>query len=189
MQNNASSWIISVYHQEYGPFNLEELAQRASGREFGWDMYVYRFPKDNVWRPARAIPELRDILLKHFPLQPGDEGPAGGRVVKTDTSKLIEVSPTDAGYCSWENAENTCKNFSFNGYNNWRFPTPAELSFCVWFISEQAQSNESNLHWSNERKGTLATAVYTNKNGKERGTKKQLPVTEWHPIRPVRDLR
>jgi hypothetical protein len=188
-QNHSSSWLISVFFREYGPFTLEELALRASGREFGWDMYVYNFPKDNVWRPARDIPELREILLKHFPLQPGDEGPAGGRIMKSDPLKLIEISPTDAGYCSWENAETTCKNFSFNGYGSWRFPTPSELSSSAWYISEQAQTTELTLHWSNERKGATATAVYTSRDSKLRGSKKALPITEWHPIRPVRDIK
>jgi len=218
-RNETIKYLISVNYQEYGPFTLEELASRASKREFGWDMYVYRFPKDNVWRPARSIPELSDILLKHFPFQPGDEGPAGGRVIKGDTSKLFEISPTDAGYCSWENAENICKNFSFNGYNNWRLPTRDELSRSAWYISEQvrdekktAQTNEFILHWSNKREKDKAAAVYTcivediyvppvsskkgvttaghyrNKDDIERGNEKMLSITEWHPVRPVRDL-
>lgn len=215
-QNEALSFLISIYYKEYGPFNLEELAKLAARRDFGWDMYAYRHPKDNVWRPVRDIPELREILLKNFPIQAGDQGPAGGHVFKDKNSKLIEVSPADAGYCAWENAENVCKNFSFNGYKDWRLPTKDELLESSGFISSQirqkentVQTNELILHWSNERKKDSATAVitcvvedkyvqnptngtsgghYVNKDGIKIGIEKQLPVTEWHPVRPVRNL-
>jgi len=189
-QNESLSFLISIYFTEYGPFNLEELAQKAAKREFGWDMYAYRHPKDNVWRPAREIPELREILLKHFPLKPGDEGPAGGYVFKDKNSKLIEASPADAGLCSWENAGNVCKNFSFNGYKDWRIPAKDELLRFSPYISGQIhkgknrdKANDNVCHWSNERKGNNATAIITLS-----GNEKQLPVTEWHPVRPVRDL-
>lgn len=210
-------WLISIYYREYGPFNLSELAERACNRKFGWDMYVYRFPKDNVWRPARDVPEIREILLKHFPLKKGDMGPAGGCVYYDNAnSKLYEVSPADAGYCSWENAERTCKNFSFNGFNDWRLPSPKELSEASLYMSDQIrqkrnieQTNEHIYHWSNKRDGNKASAVITcivedkyepssggtangkfvNKDGIVRGNEKPLPVTEWHPVRPVRDLK
>ncbi|MCL2210477.1 MAG: DUF4339 domain-containing protein [Treponema sp.] len=218
-KHETTAWLTSIYYKEYGPFTPDELAQRAAKREFGWNMYVYRFPKDNVWRPARDIPEIREILLKHFPLREGDEGPSGGLVFKDKKSKLIEVSPADAGYCIWENAEKACKNFSFNGFGGWRFPGKDELSCVSGYISNQireerkiTQTNEFILHWSNERNGDKATAVYTcivedkweplknkpadgtdsghyiNKDGILRGKDKQLPVTEWHLVRPVRDL-
>ena len=196
----ALSFLISIYYKEYGPFTLEELALRAADRKFGWDMYVYRFPKDNVWRPARDIPETREILLKHFPLKHGDMGPSGGCVFKDKNSKLVEVSPADAGYCVWENAEKACKNFSFNGFGGWRLPSKEELSHASRFINDQIRyerkieiTDEFILHWSNERDGDKATAVYTciiedNKDGIARGRDRKLPVTEWHPVRPVRDL-
>jgi len=212
MSRENASFLISVFYKEHGPFNLEELALRAAKREFGWDMFAYRLPKDNIWRSVRVIPELREILLKNFPLQAGDEGPAGGRIFKNKSNKLIEISPADAGYCPWENAENVCKNFSFNGYNDWRLPTPDELTSSAMYISEQVryeknipQTDEFILHWSNQRKGESATAVFTcideddykngtldgyykNRDDIEKGYKKQLPVTEWHPVRPVREV-
>jgi len=195
-------WLISIYYREYGPFTMEELAERAKKREFGWDMYVYRLPKDNVWRPARDIPETREILLNNFPLQHGDMGPAGGYVFKLkDKTGLYELSPADAGYCPWENAENICKHFSFNGFNDWRFPSLKELSASAAFINAQIReersvehANENIFHWSNERKNqTAATAVITcidknKKNDLVIGRDTSLPVKEWHHVRPVRDL-
>jgi len=186
----SAAFFISIYYQEYGPFNLDELAARAAKREFGWDMYAYRFPKDNVWRHVRDIPELREILLKNFPLKHGDEGPAGGFVFKDKNSKLIEASPADAGLCSWENAENVCRNFSFNGYKDWRIPTKDELLRFSGYLSSQLSQkkntdkvNELIHHWSSEHKGKNATAIITST-----GREKLLPITEWHPVRPVRDL-
>jgi len=215
-KSQTVSFLTSVFYKEYGPFNLEELALRAKKREFGWDMYVYRLPKDNIWRPARDVPETREILLKYFPLQAGDMGPSGGYVFENDISALIEVSPTDAGYCAWENAEKVCNNFYFNGFNNWRLPSKSELSKSSQFISSQIrqkrgieQTNELILHWSSEHKGDKAAAVitciiedkwepssksaaasgrYINKDGNIIGHEKQLSIKEWHPVRPVRDL-
>ena len=168
MSNKTITWLTSVNYRETGPFNPEELALRAKNRIFTWDMYVYRFPLDDIWRPARDTPELKQLLLRHFPLQAGDTGPAGGYVIENSFKQLVEVSPCDAGFCAWEDALNICKNFTCNGFGNWRLPSIDELKRCGGFVSHQLrvrkslrETDEVILHWSNLRKEETAVAVVT----------------------------
>jgi len=221
MSKEKTTWLTSLNYEEAGPFSLDELTPRAKTRLFSWDMYVYKFPKDDLWRQPREIPEMKEILLKYFPLQPGDTGPAGGHVIKNSSQQLVEVSPFDAGFCSWENAEKICNNFYFNGCNDWRLPSPDELGCCTALISRQfrnskniTETDELIMHWSIRREEDNAVAVVTceiedyyvfpymlsymtgvsggywkSRNGPWRGNEIKCPITEWHSVRPVRDLK
>jgi len=170
-QNEATTWITSYNYGEAGPFSLDELTVRAQKHTFSWDMYVYKFPHDDMWKPARDVPELKQILLKHFPLQKGDTGPAGGYVIKNKPEKLVEVSPFDAGFCAWDDAKIICGNYSLNGYNGWRLPSVEELRSITGFVSHQlrvrksiSETNEVIIHWSDMREGDTAAAVVTCEN-------------------------
>jgi len=169
--NDEVTWLTSVNYKEAGPFCSDELIERARKRLFSWRMYVYRFPKDDMWRPARDIPFLKEILLKHFPLQEEDAGPAGGYVIKNSLGKLVEVSPYDAGFCPWEDAKNICENFSLNGIGGWRLPAPDELNRCCGLVSHElrvrksvSETDEVIMHWSSRREGETAVAVVTCEN-------------------------
>jgi len=219
-QNEAAAWITSRNYKEAGPFNSDELITRAQKRFFAWDMYVYKFPHDDMWRLARDVPELKQILLKYFPLQAEDTGPAGGYVIKNKSEKLVEVSPVDAGFCAWDDAKNACEYFSLNGYSGWRLPAVDELRSISGLISHQVRvrksinvTDEVIIHWSEKREGDTAVAVvtcenkdhyifpyilsymsgisggyWTSKNGPYCGNEIKCPVTDWRPVRPVRDL-
>ena len=162
------TWITSENYNEAGPFDINELTLRAQKRLFSWNMYVYKFPKDDMWRPARDVPEIKEILLKHFPLRQEDTGPAGGHIIENSSHQLIEVSPFDAGFCQWEDAKKLCENFLLNGCNGWRLPEPNELRYCSGLVSRQlrnkkniTETDELIIHWSGQREGDKAVAVVT----------------------------
>ena len=167
-QNEKTKWITSVNYAEAGPFDIDELTLRAQNRLFTWDTYVYRFPSDDMWRLARDVPEMKNILLKHFPLKAGDTGPAGGYVIRNSLQRLVEAAPFDAGFCSWEDAKHLCNSYSLSGYSGWRLPSPDELSNCASIVSHQLrvrksvrETDELIIHWSSQREGDNATAVVT----------------------------
>jgi len=213
------AYFTSINMKESGPFTFGELAYRASRRLFNWDMYVYPFPGKDVWRKAGDHKFTREILEKYFPIKDGDTGPAGGFIVSTKENKLIEVSPVDAGFCSWHDANELCEKFSYNGISEWRFPSPEELSSYAAikrkFLRDNKvyQTTEKIINWSCLQKGDKAVAVVTQENEDEflppytypmGGTsggyhkskhgpwlcdKIEFPVTDWIAVRPVRDLK
>ena len=212
-------YITSVNYIESGPFHTSELAFRAYKRLFSWDMYVLCTP-GIYFTHARERSLMREILEKYYPLESGDTGPAGGIIIKDSDNKLIEVSPVDAGFCSWNDADRLCNEFSHNGYDKWRLPSAEELKTFAYALRSRLQkrekiynTTETAVHWSRQQKGGKAVAVvtsenedhyvfpyslsymtgtsggyWTSKNGPWRGSEKELPVTDWLPVRPVRDV-
>ena len=230
MPDYIHTFLTSINYTESGPFRSSELAFRASKRLFTWDHYIYCLPNDN-WRHARDMELTRKILEKYFPLNTGDTGPAGGIIIRASGTQCTEVSPIDAGCCSWHDAGRLCEQFSHNGYTGWRLPAPAELMDYAHILRGRLRKRyniyrtaETTLHWSSFQKsqfdyspdkpsGDTAIAVVTQENedyylplyyypmggtsggyyksekGPWRGDEKKLPVTDWLPVRPVRDLR
>ena len=210
-------YITSVNYKEAGPFHFSELAFRAYKRLFSWDMYV---APGIYFSHARDIPKIRKILEKYYPLQSGDTGPAGGVVIRTKEEKLLEVSPVDAGWCTWHDADRLCREFSHNGYGSWRLPSPEELKEYAYSLRSRLknrenvyQTTETTMHWSSKQKDDKAFVIvtgenedyyvhpyslsymsgtsggyWTSSNGPHRGDQKEFRVTDWLPVRPVRDL-
>ncbi|MCL2185144.1 MAG: DUF1566 domain-containing protein [Treponema sp.] len=163
-------YLTSVNYIESGPFHLSELAFRAYKRLFSWDMYVLITPGMH-FSHARDIPATRQILERYYPFEAGDTGPAGGLIIQDASGKWIEISPVDAGWCTWHGAERLCKEFSHNGYNDWRLPLPEELKKYAFTLRSRLekrekvrQTNETTIHWSIQRNNDNAITIVTSEN-------------------------
>jgi len=217
--NDFHMYITSVNYIESGPFHPSELAFRASKRLFSWDMYVLCTPAI-YFTHARERANMREILEKYYPLESGDTGPAGGIIINGADNNLIEVSPVDAGACSWNDATVLCEKFSHNGFDGWRLPSVKELKSFAYTLRARLSkreninnTTETAIHWSSQQKGDKALAIVTSENedhyvhpvflsymtgasggywkslnGPWRADEKEYAVTDWLPVRPVRDL-
>ena len=168
--NDFNMYITSVNYIESGPFHPSELAFRASKRLFSWDMYVLCTPTI-YFTHARERANMREILEKYYPLESGDTGPVGGIIISGADNNLIEVSPVDAGACSWNDAQRLCENFSHNGFDNWRLPSVKELQSFAYTLRARLSkreninnTTETIIHWSSRQKGNKASAVVTSEN-------------------------
>ena len=163
-------YLTSINYIESGPFHVSELAFRAYKRLFSWDMYVLLTP-GMYFSHAREVPAMREILEKYYPFESGDTGPSGGIVISDANGKWIEIAPFDAGWCTWHDAERLCKEFSHNGFNDWRLPSPEELKKYAFAFRSRLekrekvhQTYETTIHWSIQRNNDKAVTVVTSEN-------------------------
>gem|GEM_PF-2354632 len=168
--NSFHMYLTSVNYIESGPFHISELAFLTYKRLFSWDMYVLLTP-GMFFSHVREVPQIRSILEKYYPFETGDTGPAGGIVIEDTNGKWIEVAPVDAGWCTWYDSERHCRDFSFNGFKDWRLPSVEELKkFAFTFRSRLEkkekvhQTFETSIHWSIQRNNDNAVAVVTSEN-------------------------
>jgi len=218
MPDSYCSFFTSINFIENGPFKLEELAYRAHMRLFNWDMFVYPnvgnvwkparenstthnilekyFPlKEGDTGPAGGF--VIDVKEKKLiEVSPVDAG-----WCKAHDAQQLCIDFSHNGYNDWRlPSVNELKSYAGN------FRSHLRKKYNVY------QTTQTTIHWSSHQRIDKATAIVTqenedtflppytypmggtsggyhkSKNGPWLCDEKEHPVTDWLPVRPVRDL-